>query len=499
MFDYFIILSIIWAIGLSLYYLLLRRVPSHRFNRVYLLAVLVGGLVVPLLPTWGSAGYALIPDLDALRQVWLPETTVLAEGGGIENSFSINWLYWIVGICYACSIGYFISQAVALLRLHRHSKLLEQSFGMDVREVSPLQIAPCSFASSVYVSDWNAYSANDKRSVLAHESAHFECKHTADVVLINLCAALLWFHPLVHIIRRELRLVHEYEADAYALQQLDPTQYRLTLLTQQLGTNASVFAASFNHSPLKLRFQMINRVFQRQQIWRLSLAALSLVLVGVACTKEDITDEDIALLESVNDGESFSDAALDVTGMNLIGVDTISTFDPATSTEVVTLVQRYEGPNNKTKTLTRTLTEDVIGPSATQVRNQKVYKVVEQMPRFPLPSDCGSTAPDQCATKAMLEHVYSNITYPSSAREAGIEGTGVVTFVVGTDGELLELKVVRNPAMDSGGSPINAEAADEIEQELLKVVESMPAWSPGQQDGKPVQVQFNLPVRFKLG
>jgi protein TonB len=79
----------------------------------------------------------------------------------------------------------------------------------------------------------------------------------------------------------------------------------------------------------------------------------------------------------------------------------------------------------------------------------------------------------------------SHIRYPSLAKDNGIEGTVVVRFIVEKDGSISQPAIIR----DIGGG-CGAEA--------LRVVKSMPTWLPGKQQGRPVRVQFSLPVQFKL-
>ena len=112
------------------------------------------------------------------------------------------------------------------------------------------------------------------------------------------------------------------------------------------------------------------------------------------------------------------------------------------------------------------------------------------MPRFPGCEDLPSKEErKQCADKKMLEFIYKNIKYPAIARENGVEGVAVVQFVVEKDGSITDAKVVRDPGAQTGA-------------EALRVVELMKdqaiTWIPGKQRGRPVRVQFNLPVKFRL-
>lgn len=121
---------------------------------------------------------------------------------------------------------------------------------------------------------------------------------------------------------------------------------------------------------------------------------------------------------------------------------------------------------------------------------QEIFKVVEEMPRFPgCENETTAEARKACADKKMLEFIYKNIKYPAIARENGVEGTAVITFVVEKDGTVSDARVVRDIGAQCG-------------QEALRVVNLMNSqsikWTPGKQRGRPVRVQFNLPVRFKL-
>ena len=121
----------------------------------------------------------------------------------------------------------------------------------------------------------------------------------------------------------------------------------------------------------------------------------------------------------------------------------------------------------------------------------EIFKVVEQMPRFP---GCeGLAGNDQekkaCADKKLLEFIYENITYPPTARENSIQGTVVVQFVVEKDGGISSAKVVR----EIGGG-----CGDEA-MRIIDLMDKMSQkWIPGKQRGRAVRVMFNLPIKFQL-
>ena len=104
---------------------------------------------------------------------------------------------------------------------------------------------------------------------------------------------------------------------------------------------------------------------------------------------------------------------------------------------------------------------------------QQIFTVVENDPEFP------------GGMEALYKYLAQNIKYPQLARDNNITGRVYVTFVVERDGSITGCRVLR----DIGGG---------CGQEAIRVVKSMPKWTPGKQRGKAVRVQFNLPVNFNL-
>ena len=106
-------------------------------------------------------------------------------------------------------------------------------------------------------------------------------------------------------------------------------------------------------------------------------------------------------------------------------------------------------------------------------KNQKVYDVAEQMPEYP------------GGMPAMFEFLMKNLQYPKDAEKQKVEGRVMVMFVVETDGSISDVKVAKKtfPSLDA---------------EAVRVVQSMPKWTPGRDKGKVVRVQYTLPVSFRL-
>ena len=107
------------------------------------------------------------------------------------------------------------------------------------------------------------------------------------------------------------------------------------------------------------------------------------------------------------------------------------------------------------------------------VNSNSVYDVVEQMPSFP------------GGISGLRTYLNQNIRYPAEAQETCVQGRVVVSFVVGKDGHISDVTVLRSvdPSLD---------------KEAIRVVRNMPRWTPGKQGGEPVRVRYTIPVSFRL-
>ena len=119
----------------------------------------------------------------------------------------------------------------------------------------------------------------------------------------------------------------------------------------------------------------------------------------------------------------------------------------------------------------------------------EIFIRVEKMPTFPGCQD----EPDQasaikCTEQKLFQYIFEKLTYPAIARENGINGNVVVSFIVNKEGQLDQIKLLR----DIGGG-----CGDEAVKTIQKMQKEI-TFNPGQQGHRPVSVQYNLPIRFKL-
>lgn len=106
-------------------------------------------------------------------------------------------------------------------------------------------------------------------------------------------------------------------------------------------------------------------------------------------------------------------------------------------------------------------------------KDDTIYDIVDQMPQFP-----GGSA-------GIVKYLQENIKYPGKARESGVRGRVLTSFVVDADGSITDVKVVK--------SVDNA-----LDAEVVRVIKGMPRWTPGKKNGVPVRVKYSIPINFNL-
>lgn len=105
--------------------------------------------------------------------------------------------------------------------------------------------------------------------------------------------------------------------------------------------------------------------------------------------------------------------------------------------------------------------------------DEKIFDVVEQPPSFP-----GGQA-------ALMSYLSKNVKYPEEALKDNVQGRVIVGFIVEKDGSVSNAKIIRS--VDSA-----------LDKEAIRIVMSMPKWTPGRQNGRNVRTKYNVPVNFKL-
>lgn len=546
---FFLIYMLKTALCLSVFYLFYRfwlsKETFHRFNRMVLIGLILVAFVIPSLKV--SQNFHLpqieqvferlnIPeeeteqehDLQKMEQV--TTTTLHTQLEKERSDFTIltlgNLGFLYLGGALLLLLRYIFSIA-CIYRLIRNSE--KKCWKGKIRLVVHQQnVAPFSWRHYIVLSRQDLEEYGEE--IIAHEYAHIMHKHFRDLLLAEICLLFQWFNPAMWLFRKELKTVHEFEADESVLKAgIDVKKYQLLLIQKTVGTRLYSMVNSFDHSSLKKRITMMLK--KKSNPWaRLKyLYVLPLAVIAVAAfARPEISSEldeisavkvnDLTAImktEEVKSPEKHPAKEIKVQGQVLekstntpvVGANVIikgTTSGTITDLDGNFVISMPVGAtlsvsyiNMKTKELT--ITEKLIG----KIKSLKVYlegeittktqevvvvgygggeeasdevpvfQVVEEMPEFP-----GGMG--EC-----LKFLGKNIKYPVEAQKAGVQGKVIVQFVVEKDGNIANPKVVRSIDPDLDG-------------EAIRVISIMPKWKPGMQKGQPVRVKYTVPVTFRL-
>ena len=415
-----------------LWKLLLSRETLHRFNRVLLLVVTALALVLPWVklsvaqPSPVGEGFVSIEDM-------LIVPLVDAESQEISswNFVRLTYIIYIVGV--GVMLLWNLYNVLSLQRLLRRNRAERLPNG-DKLHVMSGDIAPFSYFRHIVINEQDMHEASQE--ILTHEQAHIRLGHSYDVLFMDVVQLFQWWNPAAWLLRRELKQVHEFEADEAVLQRgIDAQQYQLLLIRKSVGDQLFSMANNLNYQSLKKRIRMMTT--RRSSRWQ-QLRALTIVpvaaLVLMAFARPDVENV-IGQIEEQ-------------------AVPTVAPSVPEVEVEPVVLPEAM-------------MIQKV--PADTS----KVFEIVEQMPKFP----GGDTA--------LMQFIASNIKYPKDAQDQQKQGRVVISFVVEKDGSVTEAKILKN-------------VSPSLDEEALRVISTMPKWEPGMQKGKAVRAKYTVPVTFRL-
>lgn len=428
---------LLFALG---YQLLLSRRIHAVFNRFYLLGSMAASLLLPLLPTFDFSTPS--PAAPVIVTNNLPELIVTAGNGynGAVHQLS-------EGLGSSAFVGPLLLTGSALVFLLFVWQIIRIALWVSrfgSRRLSAVRIiempdafAPFSFFGWIFVPK-SLVSSREFTKILAHEQAHAQNWHSADVLFISLLQSVFWLHPAFYYFKRELRAMHEYQADRVALGLFDKIEYQQSLLSISISGGMSPLSNPFNVSLIKKRMFMMNQQ-QRQKParnWFKMMALLPFVGALVALQSCNFNSTETAQPEAV--AEQIMATTVDSAGNK--------------TTQMVDPVKEF---------------------ADAQPDTDEVFTVVQEIPEYP------------GGTEAMMKFLADNIKYPAQAISDSIQGRVFINFIVEKNGRISSAKVLRG----IGGG---------CDEEAVRVVELMPSWIPGKQRGENVRVSFNMPIKFTL-
>lgn len=522
---YFLKINVAIALFYAFYRLFFYKDTFFVWRRTALLCFFAVSAVVPLfnIQTWVERQEPMVAVADLYATVVLPEITPTVQtetDWKLLMADGIGMAYWAVAVLLAVRC---LVQLAGIVRLARRCPT--QKIDGTTVHLLPRPEGPFSFFHWIFVCP-GTHTAEELHEILTHECTHARQWHSIDVLIGELACIVCWFNPFAWLMKREIRTNLEYLADEKVLETgHDSRTYQYHLLGLSHHKTAAVIYNNFNVLPLKKRIMMMNKrrtraIGRTKYLMFLPLAALLMIvsnIEAVARATQRITAE---VIETVTPAEApetqfgapstqqektelvtYKGKVVDEAG-NPIGkvriiIDqkfqsvTTSTVNAQGEFHIVTSPQAsilFEHAKGDGSMLMRWCTPEflaqmdsknmVIGLIPANITHSaaddEIYEVVEKMPEFP---DGGMPG--------LMKYLSANIRYPEAAHKAGTQGRVTVQFVVGKDGCIGNVSILRgvDPALDA---------------EAIRVIKMMPRWEPGTHKGKPVRVKYTVPVMFRL-
>jgi len=512
--HYLVKVNLYLALFYGFYALVLSNETFYNLNRIYL----VGSAVLSFgIPYWYSEYVQSFFITQQVNEVFYTVLSPAVFGVKASAENTVTWFDLLKIFYGSCTLFLSIKLIFNFLQLKR---ILENSenyskFG-----------AGFSFFSFVFVDK----DLQKHEVVLKHEYVHIKQLHSADVILFEVIAVLCWFNPVVYFYKKSVKNIHEFIADDIASRlEASKADYAMLLFSHQFGLNPHQLTNQFiDKSTLKRRIEMLNKPRSRKIAllkygFTAPLFALMLVIASASIAnnngikkvekivettaKMPITELSILSIKEIlaekgtpvkgkvtaaEDGKPLAGAMIIIKGKNTgttTDIDGNFTINTSSSDELIFTFVGFESstvPVTDKKIINVNLKSKdsgtpiglhevvVAGLKPTiNFESEEIFTTVEENPSF------------HNGIKNMYQYIARNLRYPEPARRAHVQGKVFVKFVVRKDGSVSDLHVLKGIGFG-------------CDEETVRVLGSMPKWTPGKQSGKPVSVYFTMPVNFVL-
>ena len=289
MINYLTELSVIHIALIAGYWFFLRNEQQYAKMRSYLIASTILALSIPLiklpklffnnkgpinaLPVEAISPDIVLPDMDIA-----PETSMSIWGYDL-----LIWIYIAISLFFLFK---FLGSVLYLIYLERRCSYekFNELYICKVRNIK----GSFTFFNRIFLSDEINKNQQDYFMILKHEKAHVSLGHTYDLMLFELFKVCFWWLPTAWFINKEIRKIHEYQADAYALKSCNIDQYSSILISSTLKSNGLGLASPFHDDLTLKRLKAMKQNAKKMSPWKLGvLCSLFVILFVVfACSEE---------------------------------------------------------------------------------------------------------------------------------------------------------------------------------------------------------------------
>ncbi len=457
--TYYILQTVLFqVVFLVIYDIFHKKDTFFNINRVYLLLSSAVSLIIPLIkvrkiqeniPEEYVVNLSTVFISDQANETVIPALGMISSTSTIEH---INWLTIIYFLGLFISLFLFIRKSTLLYQIHKKSQHLK--IGKYIIIIIPDSKEAYSFWKSIYLGD--QISSKKKEQIIAHEIIHLTEKHSLDLLWFELLKIVFWFNPLIYIYQSRCTILHEFIADIKSVQILGKKQYFEGLLNTSFDTKNIKFTNQFtNHSSIKKRIRMLQKS-QTKSIAKFKYLFI-LPILGFMIIFSSFSTE--------SSNKTFIDTTSDIPTKKQTDIQKTPIRAPKKN-------EKSEAKKVKTKkdSALKTVPFSEVGLLPTTINckdisNRKLMK--------------------KCVSDEIKNFVLKNFDM-DVAKKAGLTGENrfYARFTIDTIGMITNIQV-RGPL-------------PKIEEEVKRVISSLPQMIPGQINDQKVNVLYSLPVAIHL-
>jgi TonB-dependent SusC/RagA subfamily outer membrane receptor len=300
---YVIKAAITLALLYSCFFIFLSKETFHWFNRCMLVGIMLISLVMPMFHFTTSHPTTLNEEVYIVQNYIEHDTTPIIvtaqQAQGITWIQALTWIY-MAGVVLMLILT--LVQAISLCRFMcsgvRHTDSQGNTVILHNNDVPPFSIFRYIVMS---VKDYES----SRQYILTHEQEHIRLGHTYDLLLLQGMKTLMWFNPFIWFLSRDLKAVHEYEADQAVINQgIDAKSYQQLLVMKVVGNRLQPFTNNLNHGSLKKRIVMMyqkpsNRWLMLKALCAIPVAALTINTFATPIETDPVEDM-VKTLETTN-------------------------------------------------------------------------------------------------------------------------------------------------------------------------------------------------------
>ncbi|MEQ8906262.1 M56 family metallopeptidase [Ekhidna sp.] len=478
MITYLIEFALLHLLFYTVYKLMLSQETQLKFLRFFLLGSTCLALIVPFLeiPTSSQAVF-----VNLASSVYPAFEVSPVDSGSSSRS-------WIELTVLALSLFFtlkFISGIIQIVAYY--NKSIEKNInGITVREIPKLETS-FTFFRWIFIDSSHFENPED---IIQHELGHAKKLHTLDMVFYHLLTIPFWWLPSIWLMIKELKKVHEFEADEFALKVNDKT-YAKTLVLCTLRAHGMNLASSFDDAPIFNRLNFMKKMKKKISIWKVASVTALVAISGAMFACEDeleseikriaeesnqqidySTDVKAALAELKKNNPGVEYAVVETSLENETSIEKLNSYDPGQIAKIFVTKE----DDHKRVVMIISQDSDLFNKTVEVQQHDSyddVFAIVEQAAAFPGGID------------AFKQYLAENLNYPQVAQENKEEGRVFVEFIVEKDGSISDAHVVKG----IGGA---------CDKEAVRVLMNSPKWNPGEQSGRKVRQRLVQSIDFKL-